>query len=133
MPHCEASSFVPRLWRVAAVALALGLSACGGLGLAGGGEAVRPGRAVAPEAAALMGQTGPTVLATLGQPTLLRKEPVAEVWQYATQSCAVFFYLYPPEGGAGERTVTFIEARPGGAANGAIASCLNAVVNRPVS
>lgn len=119
--------------RVALVPLlAVALSGCA-MGLGGGGPSAAPGRAVAPQAAALMGQTGGTVAATLGQPTLLRREPGADVYQYATAACTLLIYLYPPEGGAGERTVTYIEARPGGAEAGAVARCLDAAVNRPVS
>ena len=48
----------------------------------------------------LIGLDGPTVMQLLGQPSLHRREPFAEVWQYSGPDCVLFVYLYKIASGA---------------------------------
>jgi len=42
----------------------------------------------------LMGMSGPQVAGLLGAPSLLRRDPPVEVWQYAGRDCVLFVYIY---------------------------------------
>jgi hypothetical protein len=48
--------------------------------------------------ASLVGHTAVQVTEMFGQPRLLRREPPAEVWQYAGGRCALLVFLYPANG-----------------------------------
>ena len=66
--------------------------------------------------ASLIGQPRGALEARLGQPSLVRLEAPAEVWQYRGAACVLDFYLYPVAGtkaGAREdpREVVYLEAR----------------------
>jgi hypothetical protein len=64
----------------------------------------------APPAADLVGMQAGEVEALLGPPSLLRRERDAQVWQYATDRCVLFLFLYPRNGGG--HAVDHIEATP---------------------
>jgi len=74
----------------------------------------------------LMGKDPDGVRERLGNPSLLRKEGDAQVWQYAGSGCVVFLYLY--DNAAGAPQVTYLDAR--GKSDGAVpvGPCLNDVV-----
>jgi hypothetical protein len=86
---------------------ALALAACAGADKAG---TPKPARAVSSaKAASLMGKGPEDLRAMLGEPSLLRRDQGAEVWQYAGESCVLFLYLYPDDAGA--PAVTYVDAR----------------------
>lgn len=64
----------------------------------------------APDQQALLGKIGPEVTTLLGEPSLLRQEMGAQVWQYAGVSCVLLLYLYQDDDKA--YRVTHVEARP---------------------
>lgn len=115
---------------IAALAL-LGLGACAG-GPPGEGPhtaSLAPNMRV-PEARELMGQRPEKLRVLLGEPSLLRKEGEAQMWQYRTASCVLFLFLYPDAGGA--YSVSHLEASPTDPAaqltkEAAASSCLEAV------
>ncbi|MEN3975373.1 hypothetical protein [Emcibacter sp. SYSU 3D8] len=47
------------------------------------------------------------VRARYGQPRLLRKEPPAQVWQYADDACVLLVVLYDPKDGRGRPKVKY--------------------------
>jgi hypothetical protein len=57
----------------------------------------------------LVGLQGSDLALLLGPPSLIRRDPPAEVWQYAGPGCAlhVFFYLGPD---AGDYRVVHVES-----------------------
>ncbi|GAB3440566.1 hypothetical protein [Insolitispirillum peregrinum] len=74
-------------------ALGLGLSGCAGVD----GTAMRGGnRGGVPSVTDIKGHTPADVRDRLGAPTLTRREPPAEVWQYSAQSCVLDVVFYPP-------------------------------------
>jgi hypothetical protein len=52
-----------------------------------------------------------SVRARLGQPKLLRREPPAEVWQYADDSCVLLLIFYDPKSGKGPARVQYSQGR----------------------
>ncbi len=60
--------------------------------------------------------------ALLGQPSLIRTEDPARIWQYRGLTCVFDIFLYEQ---AGESRVTYIEARDGAAARIEARYCLN--------
>lgn len=90
---------------LAALALLPVLAACAG--------ATSPApRAAAPasgKAEALIGKGPEALRAMLGEPSLLRRDQGAEVWQYAGETCVLFLYLYPDDSGAPQ--VSYVDAR----------------------
>lgn len=56
----------------------------------------------------LMGLTAATLPTYLGQPSLKRSEPPAEIWQYAARDCLLFLFLYREDAGM---TVKHLDAR----------------------
>jgi hypothetical protein len=58
----------------------------------------------------------------LGQPSLIRTEAPAQIWQYRSQTCVFDIFLYEE---AGASRVTYIEARDGAAAQIEARYCLN--------
>ena len=95
------------------LAAALALAACGGGPQSGTAAQVAapivapavqmpPVAAVTPpkrlDRAGLVGRTAVQVTEMFGQPRLLRREPPAEVWQYAGGRCTLLVFLYPANG-----------------------------------
>jgi hypothetical protein len=66
--------------------------------------ATAPAAGRAPE---LIGLTRAELARLLGAPTLLRREPPAEVWQYAGAACVLHVFIYQEPGGG---RVTYYEA-----------------------
>lgn len=60
----------------------------------------------------LIGLDGPTVTQLLGQPSLHRREPFAEVWQYSGPDCVLFVYLYKVASGAQQVAHAETDAKP---------------------
>lgn len=91
--------------------LALFISACAQTGLVSepGDEGAVVRRGPPPDLSDLMSQNTQTLLGKMGQPTLLREEFDAQVWQYDHPVCVLFFYLY--RDAAQAFTVSHIEAR----------------------
>jgi hypothetical protein len=58
----------------------------------------------------LMGLSASALEGVLGEPTLLRPEAPAQLWQYADDLCVLQIFLYEPIAG-GEAVVEYIEAR----------------------
>ncbi len=56
----------------------------------------------------LFGAPAPSVSGWLGAPTLLRREPPAEIWQYAGPACTLHLYLYREADGT--RRVAHVES-----------------------
>ncbi len=98
------------LGRASAALLALSLAGC----LNAGGEGTPPGtsdvnaRQPAPPTR-LLGLAAERLVDALGAPTLRRRDPPAEFWQYAGRSCVLHLFLYiPPDGAA--MAVAHVEA-----------------------
>ena len=73
----------------------------------------------------LMG-IGPGALgAILGEPELIRREAPAEIWQYRNDGCVLDVFLYDT---AGQREVTYVEARDGTAQRMDTRACLNTLL-----
>lgn len=68
-----------------------------------------------PTPARLLGMAPTTVRGWLGSPTLLRRDPPAEIWQYARPGCVLFLFLYEDRQGANQ--VWYYELRPRKAAD----------------
>lgn len=73
----------------------------------------------------LIGLDGPGLAATLGDPTRVRKEDSAEIWQYQGGSCVFDLFLYP-EGSA--HKVVLYEARDVAGKKVAPNPCVNDVL-----
>jgi hypothetical protein len=59
----------------------------------------------------LIGLDGSQVSVLLGRPTLKRRDPPAEIWQYAGRDCVLMLFLYDqPKGG--KTQVDHVELRP---------------------
>ena len=71
-----------------------------------------------------MGKGAGEVESLLGQPSLLREEQGAQVWQYASTGCVLLLYLYADELNAFH--VTHMEARGRGDGPSDVAGCLAA-------
>lgn len=80
--------------------------------------------AIAPDA--LLGMTATAVTGLLGQPTFLRREGPAQVWQYRSDLCLVDLFFYPPKAqeaaGGAALQVTYAELRRSGAAEAGAAN-----------
>jgi len=110
------------------------LAACaqnGAIGLpssAGESEAAieaRPPRDGAPPTqASLIGKVPADIEGLLGEPTLLRQELGAQVWQYAGRRCVLLLYLY--EEADKSYHVAHMEARPRPGGFGDVNACLAA-------
>ncbi len=70
----------------------------------------RTGPVEAPKPSDIAGKTPTTVRALLGAPTLTRREPPAEVWQYAGGACVIDIVFYPP-GQAGGLRASHLDSR----------------------
>ncbi len=80
----------------------------GGTGAALVAAAPKPYVAVDADPERLIGLTVGEAAKLLGRPALVRREPPAEVWQYAASECVLHLFLYEREGGA---AVTHFEMR----------------------
>ena len=47
----------------------------------------------------LLGRSADDLVRLFGQPALLKREPPAEVWQFAGGRCTLLAFLYPANGG----------------------------------
>jgi len=70
------------------------------------GQTARPVASLPP--GGLLGQAGTALTPYLGEPSLKRSEPPAEIWQYATPDCLLFLFLYRESQGM---TVKHLDAR----------------------
>jgi len=70
-----------------------------------------PPPAPAPDPAQLVGLDRGALAALLGEPTLRREEPPAEVWLYTSEACAFHVYLYR-DAADGSYRVTHYDAVP---------------------
>ncbi len=60
-----------------------------------------PPSSVTPPPPRLVGLAAQALVDVLGSPTLKRRDPPAEVWQYAGRGCVLHLFLYaPPDGTA---------------------------------
>ena len=58
----------------------------------------------------LIGLTPVELRQLLGEPTLMRQDPPAQIWQYAADICVMHVFLYLPDDG-GQRRVTYVSPR----------------------
>lgn len=77
----------------------------------------------------LVGLDGPAVEKLLGKPDLSRKEPFAEVWQYAHGDCVLFLFIYAEAGGVTRVSHAETGARDGGATPEP-GQCIGAILSR---
>ena len=78
----------------------------------------------------LLGLDHAAVRRALGDPTRIRSEDPAQVWQYVTGDCVVDLYLYTHSGGL---KVTYVEARSHTAESAPTARCLKSLLERPTA
>jgi hypothetical protein len=71
---------------------------------------------------ALAGVTGDELKQRWGDPSLIRAEAGASLWQFQRKGCVVLAYLYP--NAAGRLETAYAEARPGGDSASAIDACM---------
>lgn len=72
----------------------------------------------------LIGSRRSDLLARLGTPTLLRREPPAEFWQFAGDGCVLHVYLYETD--SSERyEVTHVELLPRGGLDAVPSGCFS--------
>lgn len=67
--------------------------------------------AIEDAAQSLKGMDAESVRAHLGDPVLIRREPPAQVWQYADRYCVMLLFLYDPKHGGGPPRVEYAEGR----------------------
>jgi hypothetical protein len=77
----------------------------------------------------LVGLDGPAVERLLGKPDLSRKEPFAEVWQYAHGDCVLFLFIYAEAGGGARVSHAETGARDGGPTPEP-GQCIGAILSR---
>ena len=73
-----------------------------------------------PAAAELIGLRGEALLSALGSATLVRRDLDTEIWQYRTDKCVLFLFLYPKDGAP---SLHHMDAR-----GGDMETCLKTVV-----
>jgi len=78
----------------------------------------------------LIGLDHAAVRRALGDPTRIRNELPAQVWQYVTGDCVVDLYLYQQ---SGAMKVTYIEARSHTAEAAPTGRCLKSLLERPTA
>ncbi len=90
-------------------------------------------RVINDDPAQLMGLAPDAIGRLLGQPSLLRSEPPAQVWQYAIADCVLDIFLYAEESDPKTARVTYFEIRGGDAAARGMRACFAAILeSRPV-
>ena len=77
----------------------------------------------APSPAEVLGWSASQVAATFGAATLVRNERGAEIWQYKTDACVLFFFFYP---NGDQSAVRHIDA----SGDTAMQPCVSAVVRQ---
>lgn len=80
----------------------------------------------APKPADIMGSPSSELVSALGSATLVRTDIGAEIWQYRTDECVLFVFLYP---GETEMAVKHIDSRGGPSPE----SCIRSVVKTKLS
>ncbi|MCK5777498.1 MAG: hypothetical protein KAH11_01830 [Rhodospirillales bacterium] len=83
----------------------------------------------APKAAEVIGWDTAALNETFGPASLVRRDLGAEIWQYRTDECVLFLFLYPA-GTEGALKVEHLDARGSGTAT---ETCLKSVVRRFVA
>lgn len=79
----------------------------------------------------LIGMRAEEISSLLGQPTLLRQEPPAQVWQYASDDCVLYVFLYRNHRDTGRSRVRYVESRdPATAAREPTPPCVNQFMHR---
>ena len=76
----------------------------------------------------LMGLAPDAVGRLLGQPSLLRNEPPAQVWQYKLANCVLDIFLYAEETDPDNPRVTYFEIRGDDAAARSMRACFAAIL-----
>jgi len=74
----------------------------------------------------LIGQAPTKITATLGRPSLVRREAPAEVWQYRTRSCVLDLFLSDQGDGQGP-LVRHVEGRDRAGAPASASDCIETV------
>jgi hypothetical protein len=82
----------------------------------------QPADAAAPSLSAFAGMSGDELKQRWGDPSLVRAESGAALWQFQRKGCVVLAYLYPSASGRLE--TAYAEARPGGDSVGAVNACM---------
>lgn len=77
----------------------------------------------------LEGLDGAAIERLLGKPDLSRKEPFAEVWQYAHGDCVLFLFLYAQDGGVNKVSHAETSGRDG-EKNPEPGQCIGAILAR---
>lgn len=80
----------------------------------------------APKPADIIGSPSSKLVTELGSATLVRIDIGAEIWQYRTEDCVLFLFLYP---GESEMAVRHIDSRGGPSPE----SCIHSVVKAKFS
>jgi hypothetical protein len=73
----------------------------------------------------LVGLPGRDISAVLGEPTHIRRDDPAEIWQYSGENCVLDFYLYRASTGM---QVAYVEARDRRAQTERADSCMHALL-----
>jgi len=83
----------------------------------------------------LVGRDTAALRVTFGAPHFVRREAGSEFWRYDGDRCALFFFLYPGDGGRDDSDlrVRHVETLPQGANSAADARCVASVRSRAVS
>lgn len=68
------------------------------------------------------------VTALLGEPSFVRRDPPAEIWQYRPKGCVLDLFLYP-QGAGGNLRVRHVAARVAGGGKVSVATCAARVIN----
>jgi len=126
---------------VALVSLSLVLAGCIGADTGTGAPPALTPQASAPSPAAeprvatnaapvidpttLVGMPSGAVQAKLGNPSLLRRDGTAQIWQYRGQGCIVDLFLY--RRGDGDAQVAFVDMRGPRVDEGQGAACVSAM------
>jgi hypothetical protein len=85
-------------------------------------KANQPADAAAPSLSAFAGISGDELKQRWGDPSLVRAESGAALWQFQRKDCVVLAYLYP--GANGRLETAYAEARPGGDGASAVNACM---------
>lgn len=88
-------------------------------------EAQQP-EVIAPKPSEIIGAPSSKLISALGSASLVRSDIGAEIWQYRTDECVLFLFLYPKDT---EMAVRHLESRGGPSAE----NCIRAVVKANLS
>lgn len=80
---------------------------------------------VVPTEADLKARPPAAISALLGEPTYIRREQPAEVWQFLTGRCVLDITFYPDRNAPEKRLSTWIESRDMSGRRMAVPDCLN--------